>query len=60
MTAAQAEIALLKASLTGGVSAQDTFSRQGTDAGSAYWQSMPVGSTGLLSPLWWRACRDRR
>lgn len=45
MTAAQAEIALLKASLTGGVSAQDTFSRQESDAGSAYWQSMPVGST---------------
>lgn len=45
LTAAQAEIALLKQSLTGGTSAQDTFNRQGSDVGSSYWQSMPVGST---------------
>lgn len=45
LTAAQAEIQLLKQSLTGGVSANDTFSRVGTDIGSTLWQSMAVGST---------------
>lgn len=45
LTAAQAEIQLLKQSLTGGVSASDTFSRIGTDVGATLWQSLPVGST---------------
>jgi hypothetical protein len=44
MTAAQAEITLLKASLTGGTSAQDTFSRTESTPGTN-WASMPVGST---------------
>lgn len=44
LTAAQAEIALLKASLAGGTLATDTFSRDEGNAGSD-WASMPVGST---------------
>lgn len=44
LTAAQAEITLLKQSLTGGVSASDTFSRDEGTAG-ANWAAVPVGST---------------
>lgn len=44
LTAAQAEIALLKQALTSGVSASDTFSRAASDVGTSLWQSMPVGS----------------
>lgn len=44
LTAAQAEIQLLKQSLTGGVTASDTFSRDEGNAGT-YWAAIPVGST---------------
>lgn len=45
LTAAQAEIALLKQSLTSGVSANDTFNRAAADYGTTLWSPVTIGGT---------------